>query len=424
MELSDNEYQEKEKKKKLTDIEYQQKVVDEVKRIEKSMENKPDMDNREKINPLVVALLVDSDGNETFSYRSESLDGDHAEFNMFMHKQAGKDHSKDTLYVSLEPCNHESRLNNISCSELIVKARIKKVFIGCFDPDILVRGCGYAYLKEKGVDVELFAEKYQKELIDANWPFFSDKLFKNENSRRFKNEYENMLSKEAMAFYLLINNNEITEYIEEKIKKKSESKDLLYEFYETCIKKKYIYNTIENGKRKVSADLGFDIAFFKNPSINIKGAYIKVIDNHISETESEKFDGPLIIAYYKAYEYIISIVKKINSDKKMEWFIRELVANAVFHKDYNSYAPVIVKIFEDRIEITNPCKREFIDINYLNKYEMPTNPINGCLTEIAMDMHLIEGQGKGEETLKMLSKDYTKKPYELICNILKVTIPL
>lgn len=52
---------------------------------------------------------------------------------------------------------------------------------------------------------------------------------------------------------------------------------------------------------------------------------------------------------------------------------------------------------------------------------MSTNPVNGCLSDIALDMKLMEGQGRGESTLKRLKLD---TPYELICNILRVTIPL
>ena len=147
-------------------LEKQKKVVDKIKELRKSMEGSHDIDNKEKINPLVVALLVSPDNEEIFSYRSECFDGDHAEYNLFMNKLKGTNHSNDILFVSLEPCNHDSRINTISCSELIVKSNVKKVYMGTFDPDILVRGNGYAYLKEHGVEVELFDEKYQvKEVL-------------------------------------------------------------------------------------------------------------------------------------------------------------------------------------------------------------------------------------------------------------------
>lgn len=413
---------------RLSDSEYQKKVVDKTKELRKKMEGTADLDNPEKINPLVVALLVSPDGEEIFSYRSEALDGDHAEFNLFFHKIAGEDHSRDTLFVSLEPCNHDSRLNSISCSELIVKAKIKEVFIGAFDPDILVRGNGYAYLKENKVKVSLFEEKYQKELIDENWPFFKDKLYCNENSRRFVMMYKEFLSIEAIAFYL----SELKDNVEKITKEEYMERDDIFELlYEKCMEKKYIFNSISNGKRIVSSDIGFKIAFYSNPSNQFKGAYIKVIDNHLKrEEESKKFDKSLIVAYSEAYEYILSILEKIANNELIKVIVREMLANAVFHKDYESCAPIIVKIFNDRIEITNPCKKEYIDLKYLNKFKMPTNPINGCLTEIAMDMQLMEGQGRGEETLEKLleessaSYEISEAPYELISNILKVTIPV
>lgn len=100
------------------------------------------------------------------------------------------------------------------------------------------------------------------------------------------------------------------------------------------------------------------------------------------------------------------------------------MANAVFHKDYNSYTPVIVKINNENVTISNPCKNDYIDISHLNHYDMPTNILNGCLTEIATNLNLMEGQGRGEETLKKMYGNSIQQPYNLICNILNVSIPL
>lgn len=396
------------------DIRNAKKVVDKLKEVKKNNLNIHDLDNKEKVNPFVVALLVSKDGEEIFSYRSECLDGDHAEYNLFMNKLNGSNHSNDVLFVSLEPCNHDSRNNTISCSELIVKANIKKVYMGTFDPDILVRGNGYAYLKEHGVDVELFDDQFQKDLIDENWPFFKDKMFYNENSRRFLMTYKNKLSKQAIAYYLELINH-FYDFDDE---------DRLYnEFYEIIIKKNYIFNEIRNSKRFVSSNEGFDLAFFENPTSKYKGAIIKIVDEcELNETPSEIFNYPLIISFMKAIDFInCRIDRLIKNNKKLKVAIRELLANAVFHKDYSSYSPIIVKIFRDKIVIANPCKPNYIDIDYLNKYDMPTNPVNGCLADIALDMKFMEGQGRGEKTLKEMQLN---KPYELICNILRVTIPI
>lgn len=406
-------------------LEKQKKVVDKIKELRKSMEGSHDIDNKEKINPLVVALLVGPDNEEIFSYRSECFDGDHAEYNLFMNKLKGTNHSNDILFVSLEPCNHNSRINTISCSELIVKSNIKKVYMGTFDPDILVRGNGYAYLKEHGVEVELFDEKYQKELIDENWPFFKDKMYCNEDSRRFLMTYKNSLSKEAIAYYLdSISNDEFEGFDKKRINDIIKDEEKLFnEFYDIIVEKNYIFKEIRNGKRVVSSNEGFDLAFFEKPTSKYKGAIIKIVDESSSrEFPSKVFDGPLIISFSKSINFINNRIDRLTRNSiKIKGVIRELLANAVFHKDYCSYSPIIVKIFNDKIAITNPCKTKYVDIDYLNKYDMPTNPVNGCLSDIALDMKLMEGQGRGESTLKEMKLD---NPYELICNILRVTIPL
>ena len=131
-----------------TPEEYQKIVVDLVKDL-KAKGYDHDSDHPERVNPIVVALLVSPNGEIIQSYRSEAIEGDHAEYNLFMNKMLGENHEDDTLYVSLETCNHDSRLNTKSCSEIVASAKMKKVYIGCFDPDILVKGNGYAYLKRK-----------------------------------------------------------------------------------------------------------------------------------------------------------------------------------------------------------------------------------------------------------------------------------
>src|SRR5688572_6824769 len=62
------------------------------------------------------------------------------------HKEAGKAHAEvvamaaagdnakgATLYVTLEPCNHEGRTG--PCVDAVLAAGIKRVVIGCIDPN-------------------------------------------------------------------------------------------------------------------------------------------------------------------------------------------------------------------------------------------------------------------------------------------------
>ena len=94
------------------------------------------------------------------------------------HKKAGKDHAevmaikkikekdelkKSTLYVNLEPCNHQGKTP--PCTELIIKSGIRNVVIGCLDPNILVNGKGAKKLEKSGINVTVgVCENQAKEL--------------------------------------------------------------------------------------------------------------------------------------------------------------------------------------------------------------------------------------------------------------------
>jgi diaminohydroxyphosphoribosylaminopyrimidine deaminase / 5-amino-6-(5-phosphoribosylamino)uracil reductase len=80
------------------------------------------------------------------------------------HKQAGLPHAEvealnnttedtngATAYVTLEPCSHHGRTP--PCCETLVKAGIKRVVAAMQDPNPLVAGNGFGYLKAAGLDV-------------------------------------------------------------------------------------------------------------------------------------------------------------------------------------------------------------------------------------------------------------------------------
>jgi len=63
----------------------------------------------------------------------------------------GKISPGDTLYVTLEPCNHLGRTP--PCTHAILKSGIKRVVIGMKDPNPMVTGGGSDFLKEHGIEV-------------------------------------------------------------------------------------------------------------------------------------------------------------------------------------------------------------------------------------------------------------------------------
>ncbi len=97
-------------------------------------------------NPIVGAVVVDSAGKVIGEGFHKS--GPHAE--VVALEQAGLSAKSATLYVTLEPCNHEGKTG--PCTEAIIKAGIAKVVYAVRDPNLLASG-GAKALEAAGIEV-------------------------------------------------------------------------------------------------------------------------------------------------------------------------------------------------------------------------------------------------------------------------------
>lgn len=59
-----------------------------------------------------------------------------------------------TLYVSLEPCAHQSE-RGPACADLVAQSGVARVVVGCHDPDPRTAGQGIAGLEQAGIAVDL-----------------------------------------------------------------------------------------------------------------------------------------------------------------------------------------------------------------------------------------------------------------------------
>ncbi len=102
-------------------------------------------------NPNVGAVIVNRDGvivGEGF----HTYDGlRHAE--VIAIDQAGDKTRGGTLYVNLEPCSHQGRTG--PCADAIVAAGISRVVASMQDPNPLVSGKGFDFLRQGGVEVSV-----------------------------------------------------------------------------------------------------------------------------------------------------------------------------------------------------------------------------------------------------------------------------
>ena len=107
-----------------------------------------------------------------------------------------------------------------------------------------------------------------------------------------------------------------------------------------------------------------------NPLQYLQGAYVQYVKFNGAEMTSgvqyeKRFTGPFILELKNIEEFIkSSIIKerpvKNGSFRETQlvnypfWSLRELMMNAMMHRDYESNAPVYIYEFENRIEILNP----------------------------------------------------------------------
>jgi len=118
-------------------------------------------------NPRVGAVLV-RDGRIVAEGWHTVYGGPHAEVECLRDAEAkGIDPAGCDLYVSLEPCNHFGKTP--PCTRAILDAGIRRVYIGCPDPNPDVLGGGAAFLRQHGLEVVMGV--MERECRDANADF-------------------------------------------------------------------------------------------------------------------------------------------------------------------------------------------------------------------------------------------------------------
>ena len=118
-------------------------------------------------NPLVGAVIV-KDGviiGEGWHHKYGEL---HAEREALRDCRArGNDPRGADIFVTLEPCCHFGK--QPPCTQAVLEAGIKRVFVGSRDPNPLVHGKGNSFLRENGIEV---IEDFLREECDALNPIF------------------------------------------------------------------------------------------------------------------------------------------------------------------------------------------------------------------------------------------------------------
>ena len=118
-------------------------------------------------NPMVGAVVVAPDGVIVGQGFHERAGKPHAEVQAL--GMAGARARGATLYCTLEPCCHQGRTG--PCAPRIVEAGIARVVAATIDPNPVVDGRGFSYLRAQGVDVEVGLR--ESAAVRLNQPFFT-----------------------------------------------------------------------------------------------------------------------------------------------------------------------------------------------------------------------------------------------------------
>ena len=101
-------------------------------------------------NPRVGAVVVSPNGELLAEAAHRGPGEPHAEAAALA--AAGSAAAGGSLYVTLEPCDHDGRTP--PCTVAIVESGVSTVYVGAFDPDDRVSGRGIERLRDAGIRVE------------------------------------------------------------------------------------------------------------------------------------------------------------------------------------------------------------------------------------------------------------------------------
>ncbi|MCK5687706.1 bifunctional diaminohydroxyphosphoribosylaminopyrimidine deaminase/5-amino-6-(5-phosphoribosylamino)uracil reductase RibD [Myxococcota bacterium] len=104
---------------------------------------------RTRPNPVVGCIIV-KDGEIVGRGYHKKAGEPHAE--VVALKDAGADAKGADVYVTLEPCDHQGR--TAPCTDALIEAGVRRVFVGMRDPNPLVNGKGIQRLQKADVEVQ------------------------------------------------------------------------------------------------------------------------------------------------------------------------------------------------------------------------------------------------------------------------------
>ncbi len=129
--------------------------------------------------------------------------------------------------------------------------------------------------------------------------------------------------------------------------------------------------------------------------------------------DKKEYDGDFVSNFNDAVLFVLRnlrtefVIEKIEREEKEEIpenALRELIINAMAHRDYFSEGRILIEIFSDNVKISNPGSLLF-DKKDFGKRSLSRNPL---IVDIAHRLKFVERLGSGIERVREILKDRVK----------------
>jgi len=379
--------------------------------IEESFKSIPEHTN--KTDPLVGALITTREGEILdMAHRGELRIGEHCEFTLIERKLKDKNLKDCVLYVTLEPCVDEAREPpKRGCATHISKARVSTVYIGMRDPNPNIENEGANFLMGKGVKVVDFPAHLELKIRNSNKQFIKEKeaeqmQLKKERQQKVKTYLQKPVLNSTINRFDGSTVKQFLKHSEAEFGYPSE------EFNQWAVSFELV--DVDSKGNLHPTRLGL-IMFGKKVEEIYPHILFKVEINYgKGEQEIKDFGGPIVSQLPAIIDYVKDKALKLTIDrskgKRIEQedfpliILREAIANAVIHSDYeNEKSTNYLSISPDKITVRSPGSPETpLTLEDLKTFDTPSVSRNPKIMFVFNKMGLAEQRGIGLRNMKQL----------------------
>lgn len=390
-------------------------------------------EHTDKADPLVGAIITTKDGKIlATAHRGELRIGEHCEYTLIERKLKDKNLGECVLYVTLEPCVDEVRKPpKRGCSTHIAKARIGTVYVGMRDPNPKVENEGVKFLTEKGIKVIDFPAHLEIEIRKSNAQFIKEKEFEQMQLKLEKKEIPKLYLQKPVP------RSTINQFDDKAVKQflKFSRASFSYpseEFNQWALGFEIADKNIKGVLYPTRLGL---ILFGKNVEDIFPHTLFKVeINYNKDDSEIKDFGGPIVSQLTPILNYIKEKALKLTIDRskgkreeKIDFpieVLREAIANAIIHRDYeNEKATNYLSISPRMITVRSPGNLENpLTLDDLRTFDAPSVSRNPKIMFVFNKMGLAEQRGIGLRNMKQLTGLGFPLPiFDLKAGMLQVT---